>query len=537
MKKILIYITVFSGLFGVSCTKDFDAINTDPTRASTASFDANLLLPSIEWSYASGTVGYNGPILFQSMWVQLLASTTSGSANYYSNADKYLATTGTFSYVIGSWNTVYGAIGSAVELQNLTKDNANLSNLSAMATILKVMATQNLTDTYGDIPSSQASQGKTGITLPVYDKQQAIYTAMLTDLDAAITKLDAAKPVTSSDALPYKGNIAKWKKFGYSLMLRVAMRLTKVDAATAKTYAEKAAAGGTMAGVADDAYIMADDAHGYTNGNASALATAGDLYEVRWSKPMIDYLKANADPRLSVIADVPTPGLKGSNDPSLGSTDPSLQIGLPNGYDLNGGATDISKSPGYPGASGTGADITPIGKYSRPKSSIYRNRSGAIFIMSYAESELLLAEAAARGWAAGGVTASIHYQNAVSGALQSLATLGSDGVITAAAATAYAASKPLDITSMANSLKQINEQYWATTGTMMNFVEAWNNWKRSGYPVLTPVNYTGNFSGGTIPRREIYPVSEPSLNPSGYAAASAGMTGGDTWTTRVWWDK
>lgn len=537
MKKVLIYIIVFSGLFGIGCTKNFDAINTDPTRASTSSFDANLLLPSIEWSFASGTVGYAGPILFQSMWVQILASTTSGSANYYSNADKYLATTGTFSYVIGSWNTVYNARGSAVELENLTKDKPNQSNLNAMATIMRVLATQDLTDKYGDIPSSQASQGKAGVTLPVYDKQQAIYTAMLTDLDAAVTKLDATKPVTSSDALSYKGDITKWKRFGYSLMLRIAMRLTKVDVATAKTYAEKAAAGGTMTGVADDAYIQGDDPHGYTNGNASALATAGDLYEVRWSKTMIDYLKANADPRLSVIADVPAAGLKGSNDPAIGSTDPAVQIGLPNGYDLNGGATDISKSPGYPGASGAGADITPIGKYSRPKSSLYRNRSGAIFIMSYATSELLLAEAAIRGWSAGGVSASVHYQNAVAGALQSLAVLGPDGVIPPATAVAYAASKPLDVSSMANSLKQINEQYWATTGTVLNFVEAWNNWKRSGYPVLTPVNYTGNFSGGTIPRREIYPVSEPSLNPAGYTAAVAGMTGGDTWTTRVWWDK
>ncbi len=72
---------------------------------------------------------------------------------------------------------------------------------------------------------------------------------------------------------------------------------------------------------------------------------------------------------------------------------------------------------------------------------------------------------------------------------------------------------------MAASLKQINEQYWATTGILWNFVEAWNNWRRSGYPVLTPVNYTGNFSNGTIPRRQLYPTTEPTANPVNYRAA------------------
>ncbi|HEY0610525.1 MAG TPA: SusD/RagB family nutrient-binding outer membrane lipoprotein, partial [Chitinophaga sp.] len=60
---------------------------------------------------------------------------------------------------------------------------------------------------------------------------------------------------------------------------------------------------------------------------------------------------------------------------------------------------------------------------------------------------------------------------------------------------------------------------------------------RSGYPVLTPVNYVGSFSGGIIPRRQPYPVTEPSLNPTHYAEAVGRLNGGDTWTSRVWWDK
>jgi len=148
----------------------------------------------------------------------------------------------------------------------------------------------------------------------------------------------------------------------------------------------------------------------------------------------------------------------------------------------------------------------------------------------------LLAEAAARGWSVGG-TASAHYANALAAALQTYGTINSTTPISEATATAYAASHPLDISSTENSLKQINTQYWILTGTIFDFDEAWSNWRRSGYPVLAPVNYTGNFTGGTIPRRQAYPTTEASTNPANYTSAVGGLSGGDTYASRVWWDK
>ena len=159
------------------------------------------------------------------------------------------------------------------------------------------------------VPYSQALQGAEGVSLPVYDKQQAVYTAMLSELDAALSKFDASKAKPGADLFSYAGDVAKWKKFGYSLMLRLAMRLTKADAATAKTYAEKAAAGGTFASVADDAYIKGDDANGYRSENSRALITGADYYQVRWSKTLIDYLKSTNDPRVSAIAEVSQAGI------------------------------------------------------------------------------------------------------------------------------------------------------------------------------------------------------------------------------------
>jgi hypothetical protein len=537
MKKILLYTGIVVFALQTGCTKKFEELNTDPTQSSPATFNSDYFLSSSQANYINAITGYNGAILFQSGWVQIFASTTSGAANYYSNMDKYVPSGNTNDYAGRGWNVNYRAASLANEVvRNLSGDESKVNVVSA-AIIMKVLCIQYITDMYGDCPYSQALQGSDGVSLPVYDKQQDMYKGMLSELDAAISKFDAAKAKPGADLFSYAGDVAKWKKFGYSLMLRLAMRLTKADAATAKTYAEKAAAGGTFSGVADDAYIKGDDANGYRSENSRALITAADFYQVRWSKKLIDYLKATNDPRVSAIAEVPQAGLAANQNSTLaGDNSFAAQSGLPNGWDLNGGATDIANSPGYPGGTGAGADFTPIGKYSRPRTSVYGNLNNAQFILTYAETELLLAEAAVRGWNVGG-TAVGHYRNAVSAALQSLGTLGADATISAATADAYAAANPLDVSSTTASLKMINEQYWATTGTMLNFVEAWNNWRRSGYPVLTPVVYTGNFSNGTIPRRQLYPTGEATSNGTNYAAGVSSLTGGDVWTSKVWWDQ
>jgi hypothetical protein len=319
-------------------------------------------------------------------------------------------------------------------------------------------------------------------------------------------------------------------------MLRIAMRLTKADIATAQKYAEKAAAGGTLASVAEDAYIKGDNTNGYRSENSRALITSADYYQVKWSKTLMEYLKGTTDPRVSVIAEIPPGPLAVNTDPTkttAGDNTFSKQLGLPNGWDLNGGSTDISKYAGYPGAAGD----DPIGNYSRPRIAVYDDLNSPQFVLTYAESELLLAEAKARGWNVGTTTAAQHYANGVAAGLQSLSAFGAAATISAATATAYAAANPLNVTSLNASLKMINEQYWATTGILMNFVEAWNNWKRSGYPALTAVNYAGNFSGGVIPRRQVYPTTEPSGNPAGYKSAVSNLTAGDNWNSKMWWDK
>ncbi|WP_257092243.1 SusD/RagB family nutrient-binding outer membrane lipoprotein [Sphingobacterium sp. E70] len=80
-------------------------------------------------------------------------------------------------------------------------------------------------------------------------------------------------------------------------------------------------------------------------------------------------------------------------------------------------------------------------------------------------------------------------------------------------------------------------QYWAHTITMLDFYETWANWRRTGFPKLTPVNYPGNATSGTIPRRFPYPSTEEAINGENFKAAAAAVPGGDNLAGRVWWDK
>jgi hypothetical protein len=530
MRKTVIYAALSAVLFTTSCSEKYlDDVNTNPNAATAANTNPNYLLTDGQLTFAN--TGY-GELLYPAPAIQALASTF----NYYGNGDKYTNSGGFTGYqglLFGQGYTALSRLQQAIDVAN-AQGATRYTNVIAVSNIMKVMIFQRITDTYGDIPFTQALQATQGITTPQYDKQQDMYPALLTQLDAAITSLDPAGPKAAGDLL-YGGDVAQWKKLGYSLMVRVAMRMTKVNPALAKTYTEKAAAAGTMTSYTDNALLRGDIAFGDTqNATTNALLTTDDFREVKWSKTLIDYLRTNNDPRLGAIAEVPAAGAANNANQALpGDNTPSLQLGLPNGYDLTGGNFDIRKRSDYPGGTGTTADLAPLGKYSRPRLNVYIQRNAPNFLLTYSETELLLAEAANRGWSVG-ANAATHYANGVRGAMLSLSQFGTAAAIDQGTVEAYVASHPLGTT---NQLQQINEQYWLEASTTFNFIEGWFNWRRSGYPVLTPVNYPGNVTNATIPRRLPYPSTEISNNPAGYQSGVASLSGGDVLTSRVWWDK
>ncbi|RYY29161.1 MAG: SusD/RagB family nutrient-binding outer membrane lipoprotein, partial [Sphingobacteriaceae bacterium] len=501
MKKRFLYsCLIIAASLTAGCNKKLDEINTDPNRTTADQINPNFLMAQAQFQFSQ--TGYD-QLLFQSMWIQGLSSTY----DYYYNGDKYVLRGSGTGYYGRTWNRGYGALTLVDEMKNLITGNAAYTNLNNCGTILRVLFMQRITDLYGDAPYSQEGQAKAGITAPVFDKQQAIYTAMLTQLDAATAALDATKAGPTSD-LFYGGDVAKWKRLGYSLMLRVAMRMVKVDPTTAKTYAEKAYAGGTMISIADNAKAQADNANSNANDNAVALLVTDDFREVRWSKTLIDFMKSSTDPRVSAVAEISSGTGKFANEvrdvkdgnPN-GDNTYALQIGMPNGYDQNGGTTDISKAPNYPGTSPANPArdkdaAAPDGKYSRPRYAVYDDRNSVNMIYTYGESELLLAEAAVRGWNTG--VAATHYTNALTADMQTLAQLNVSqaAAVPAASIATYATAHPLSA-SAATALQQINMEIWVLTSTTFDFNEAYANWRRSGIPNLTPVTYQNQYISGS----------------------------------------
>lgn len=528
LKYLYISLIAVTGLS--ACSKDsLDETNTDPKAATEEQMDPNFLFTDAQLTFSNTAYSQ---LLYQSTAMQGLASTF----GYYGNGDKYVNTNGSAGYqalIFTNGYTALSRLNQAIRISE-SRTGDEYINLIASSKIMRALIFQRLTDTYGDIPYSEALSAQEGNVTPVYDSQQSIYTDMLTQLDSAVNQLNDQTTQLSGD-LFYGGNVAQWRRFGYSLMLRVAMRLTKIDPATAQEWVERAAAGGTFANAADNAIVYTDPSSGETNNaTTNALKTADDFREVRWSQTLINYLRRTSDPRLSVIGEIPLEGLANNQNQTLtGNTDSTVQLGLPNGFDLSGGTTDIRRSVGYPGGTGSGNNTAPLGLYSRPRVNVYMKDDGANFILSYAETEFLLAEAAVRGWNVNG-DAATHYANGLTGALEAMAQLDASAAISSGTIASYVSAHPLD---NANALQMINEQYWLTDVTTFNFIECWLNWKRSGFPTLTPVVYPGNVTSGRIPRRMIYPTTETTLNPNNYGAAVANLSGGDLLTSRVWWDK
>ncbi|WP_428330269.1 SusD/RagB family nutrient-binding outer membrane lipoprotein [Mucilaginibacter sp.] len=534
MKKIFIYVTILSvGLIVASgCRKDFEKINTNPATYNQSNFDPNYVLTSAQLGYSgSSDFSYDtwrANLIYCSTMMQGFSSVIG-----YWAGDKYLLNSGyTAAYWGFSGGTATGGDGAypeqvrpIVDVVQSTAGKPQYKNLHQIARIMKALIFERITDLYGDVPYFQAGLGYYDKTyFPAYDKQQAIYADLLKEVSDATSQLDPNGDKPAGDSY-YKGDIGKWKRFGNTLLLRIAMRLSKVDPATAKTYVAKVV-GNTMADNSDDAYLLGDASGGRTTINRNSQILLGDggqeNYYTRWSKTFIDLLKSTNDPRLGVVAVTQlylTDGTKTQNPAA--NANPSVQKGMPNGKDLSGIAGQTI---------GTDPSFTTFPDYSSPAPALIK-RNGPTFVLTYAESELLLADAAQR-FGIGG-SASQHYHDGVKAAITYLSQYDAAATVSDATAEAYVTAHPYNV---ADGLNQINTQYWALTNTMLDFYESWSNWRRTGYPALVPVVYPGNSTNGTIPRRFPYPIIEAGTNTANYNAAHNSVPGGDLLTSRVWWD-
>ncbi|MDX2046399.1 MAG: SusD/RagB family nutrient-binding outer membrane lipoprotein, partial [Chitinophagaceae bacterium] len=202
-----------------------------------------------------------------------------------------------------------------------------------------------------------------------------------------------------------------------------------------------------------------------------------------------------------------------------GSTNPAIQIGMPMGKD-NGTVVPAAAADG----------LASFYEYSQVDRRRIVKTTAPAFLVTAAQTQLLLAEARQRGWITTG-TVDGYYNAGVTLHMQQMASYDAASTVAAGDITTYLTNNPFNA---ATALEQINTQYWIAS--FLNGPEAFANFRRSGFPALTPNPYPGKDITGTFIRRLTYPNSEISVNSVNVQAAVARM-GPDNLDTRVWWDK
>ncbi len=493
MKKS-IFIVLFALLIS-ACDKGFEDLNVNPTKPTQVSV-ANKLTAAQLFASSERYDNWRAGLIYQSTMMQHFATT----AGYWSG-DKYTWNRGYASSLMDRYYE--NAVKSLEDMLVQLDEEESPEEMKAITRIMRVFVYSRLTDLYGDIPYSEAGKAVLeGILTPKYDAQSDIYADMLKELEESAAALSSGVSGFGDADIIFNGDQGKWKRLGNSLMLRLGLRLIKVDPTAAQEWATKAIAGGVMTSNEDIFYVPHTiGPEGVNqNGNGEVFQADGNP---RLSKTFVDFMQAGNDPRLPILG-----SRRGD-----GSTAIADLQGFPNGLDSQM-LMDL-----------TGEEDTDA--YAEP-SAIIKGLDAPMIFQTYAEVEYMLAEANVR-WGIGG-DAETHYNNGVTAAMKTLSLYGEAAVIDDAAISDYLAANPFD---PANALEQINTQYWAVT--FLNEYESFANWRRTGFPVLTPVNYPGNVTGGTIPRRLSYSESEQTNNPANYQEA-IDRQGSDELTTRVWWD-
>lgn len=353
-------------------------------------------------------------------------------------------------------------------------------NTEAMGLVMRTWNQQVITDLWGDVGYSAALGGRVpGSGNEVaYDPQQAVYAGMLSDLRRAVGLLNPNGLRMTSGDMIYRGDPAKWARFANSLRLRMAMRMSEADPATARTEFAAALAAGVFTSNADNAVLMYVD-NGTNVHPLHAYHRSAPTHGI--SATLVDTLVRSADPRLPIYA---TPNRGGR------------YRGMANGV--------LAEQPLD--------SLSLIGTF-------FRNAAAPSYLMTYAEVLFLQAEAAERGWIPGDAAA-LYRQAITAHMLQLGVTQGQVDTYLARPGTAYA------------GLRSIGVQKWiALYG---NSPEAYAEWRRTGHPNL--VAGVDALNDRRIPVRLPYPASEQSLNRAELEAAKS-RQGGATMNSPVWWDK
>jgi hypothetical protein len=459
-------VALTGGILLAGCTEDFAAINTNPNAPTDV--NSRFLVSSAMRDAAANVLGNN----FLNLWAQHTSRIEYAWDGRYDVRD-----------YSGMWTGFYaGPMADFSEIESQGAE-AGRPNDQAVGTIMKAWLYQSVTDLWGDVPYSQALLGDEN-TQPQYNAQQEVYEGLLAQLAAAGGLTSPGGDNYQDADLIYQGDMERWRIFANSLRLRLAMRLTEVDPATARAEAASAIAAGVFGSNDDHAIFRWLNELGSNNPWFSGEVERPGGHRI--SSTIVDTLKSYEDPRLAVFA---RPNDEGEY---VGH-----QSGLKDGHGIP-----------FPARSKIGARFV-------------RDLPNPSVLMSYSEVLFLEAEAAARGYTGG--NAAQLYHDAIRASMEWYDIASAD-------TEAYLAS-PRVAYDPARGLEQIGLQMWV--GFFGQGIEAFSNWRRTGYPNLAAG--PDNVTGGIIPRRLRYSEEEQSLNSANLSAAIS-RQGGAELGDRVWWN-
>jgi hypothetical protein len=475
MKKISILFIALLGLFNASCDKDFEAVNTTPNKP--VAVPAHLLLGNI--------IRVNQNVVYHMQrggdmgmcWAQHVSKVQ------YNDEERYIPRRTVINDI---WDVLYtGVISDSKSMYDLAALEEN-TNIQGISLILQANTFQILTDLYGPVPYTEACNPS--ILKPAYDSQDLVYKGildLLTKADALLANGTGSIPASSD--LVYGGDASKWRKLGNSLKLKALMRISKAPGMNVGSQIQAlVTAGNLMSSNSDSAQIAYIAAQPDANPIYETIVF-GTRSEYKMSSVLVTKLQALVDPRLPVFAAKNNAGLYVGNIPGVEN---------PGNYNGFSSLSAFYLDPTLPGV-----------------------------ILSYAQSELLLAEAINEGYVSGGIPAALlHYKNGIT------ANFTFNGI--AASAPAYVNLPNIEFTNQADARLKIGDQRWLAL--FGQGFEAWTEWRRTGLPALSPA-FDAAPGVPTIPSRLYYNDTEGSLNKVNYDAAVATLTGGDKLTSRLWW--
>lgn len=517
--KTLFLIGAIFFLFG-ACDKDFVELNTNPYAVT--DLDPALLFAGAERTHLGG---WETEHTIVQQFVNPHNTGATQGPNFNADVDNFNN---------GKWDGSYpNIIKNMVQALALVEGANDRVNLRSMLRIWKAQAFMGVVDTHADVPYFDAGQAYlkgSEYFYPSYDDDAAIYADLEKELKEAIAALNPNGDFVSADLFfgangsvkttTAAAQVDKWKKLGNSLLLRLGMRYSKLDPNKAKAIVAEAFNGGVMKSNDDNAWVRYDGTL-FTN-NANNGLVNNNPYFYYAAEPFVEQLKTTSDPRAPFLIATYANPASPLADPAP-NTKLADQYGVPVGV-LN---TDLAKAP-YRGSKGGGYN------YSQMNVSAVASLTAPDFWVTYGEVALLLAEAAQRGWIPGGEAAAKQfYEDGIKADIKRYALYPKSSSVPDADIATFLANPGVAYTA-ADALKLINTQLWIVY--IRNGTQAWANFRRSGFPALSPNRYNNLLNGGFI-RRLSYPDYELAQNRENYMKAVAAIGGADNLTARVFWDK